>query len=64
MDPNLNTLADCELKCFNEDWCLAFSFVDETSTCRVHEKLDTMYEAGSAYYRKNCTTVLGKLKKN
>lgn len=62
MDPYLNTLADCELKCFNEEWCLAFSFLDETSTCRVHGNLDTMYEAGSAYYKKTCTTVLGEFK--
>lgn len=64
MDLNLNMLVDCELKCFNEDWCLVFFFVDEIFICRVYEKFDMMYEVGSVYYRKNCIIVLGKLKKN
>lgn len=52
--------ADCKMKCSNEDGCLAFSFVNRTSECRLHNNIETEADAESAYYQKNCTGVSGK----
>lgn len=48
------------MKCSNEDGCLAFSFVNRTSECRLHNNIETEADAESAYYQKNCTGVSGK----
>lgn len=62
MDLYLNMLVDCELKCFNEEWCLVFFFLDEIYICRVYGNFDMMYEVGSVYYKKICIIVLGEFK--
>lgn len=53
-------LTDCERECSTKDWCTSFSFVHETSECRLHNNLETVDEPGSVYYVKNCTTISGK----
>lgn len=41
------------MMCSTEDVCLAFSFVNETSECRLHNNTETKTDAESAYYEKN-----------
>lgn len=48
------------MMCSTEDVCLAFSFVNETSECRLHNNTETKTDAESAYYQKKCTAISGK----
>lgn len=57
---NTKPLANCKRMCSNEDMCLAFSFVNETSECRLHNNIETEADSESAYYQKNCTGISGK----
>lgn len=41
--------------------CVAFSFINITLECRLHDDLGTLYIDESVYYQKHCTTIIGKL---
>lgn len=55
------TLTDCELECLNEEMCVAFSFINITLECKLHDDLETVSNDESAYYQKHYTTIIGKL---
>lgn len=54
------TLTDCKSDCANRNWCLAFSFFSFSSQCRLHNNLETVSDAQSEYYVKNCSATSGK----